>query len=561
MTEAGLTVAVIGGSDVLTGAVARHVQSSPGIAPCVVVDGRAPRLELPPCEAVVYLAGTIGARGLPAPEEQVASALRSIAAARPRQIVLVSSALVFPPRHTHPGMVDESRPPMRGVNAVSDAWLAFESQALTLLGASPALAVTVLRPAATPTTDGRDYMSRLLRSRFAATVVGHDPTVQLLAVDDLADAIRAALVTGRAGVFHVAPSGNVPLHRALALAGTWRVPLPKWLHRLVRALVPGLAPWDDVSRLVYSSTVAADRIQPELGFEPKQSSAAVAATLGGRAPETVSATAYDPYGLDTRYVAWLHRTIIGFLHRIWWRVETAGLEHVPRKGPAVLVGVHRGFMPFDGAMVLYDIVTRVGRHPRFLIHPSLTGETFLADFIRRQGGLLACRRNADFVLRSGELLGYFPEGIDGAFSYYRDAYRLRRDFGRDEFVKAALRNRAPIVPFVTVGSAEIFPVLAKIDWGWWKRYSDWPCFPIAPPFPLLPVPLPSKWHTRFLEPIPVHLEHGPEAAEDEALVAAIGDRVRALMQSALDDLRTKRKHVFFGNVWDAPPAAARSSEA
>ena len=68
---------------------------------------------------------------------------------------------------------------------------------------------------------------------------------------------------------------------------------------------------------------------------------------------------------------------------------------------------------------------------------------------------------------------------------------MRKDFGRDEFVKAALRNAVPIIPFVTVGNVEIFPVLAKLDWAWWKRLSGWPCLPIAPPFRKMTV-LPSS---------------------------------------------------------------------
>ena len=121
---------------------------------------------------------------------------------------------------------------------------------------------------------------------------------------------------------------------------------------------------------------------------------------------------------------------------------------------------------------------------------------------------------------------------------------------RDEFVKAALRNQVPIVPFVTVGSAEIFPVLAKIDWKWWCRLTEWPCFPIAPPFPLLPIPFPSKWHTVFLDPIPVHERYGPEAAGDREIVSAISDEVRGILQTALIELRARRKHIFFGSIFE-----------
>jgi 1-acyl-sn-glycerol-3-phosphate acyltransferase len=154
------------------------------------------------------------------------------------------------------------------------------------------------------------------------------------------------------------------------------------------------------------------------------------------------------------------------------------------------------------------------------------------------------------VLQDDELLGIFPEGIQGAFSLYRDAYQLK-EFGRDAYVKIALRNRAPIVPFVTVGSAEIFPILAKIKSRLWTRYSDWPCFPITPTFPLLPVPLPSKWHTQFLPPIHIEKQYPPEAAEDGQIVKAIGLDVRTRMQQALNELKARRRSIFFGSIFQS----------
>jgi 1-acyl-sn-glycerol-3-phosphate acyltransferase len=253
--------------------------------------------------------------------------------------------------------------------------------------------------------------------------------------------------------------------------------------------------------------------------------------------------------MDPAYIARYGRHLFRFLHDVWWRIEVRGLEHVPREGRAVLTGVHRGFMPYDGVMALHLLVRETGRYPRFLLHPSLLKFPFLFDFMTRLGGVPACRENSDRILAAEGMVGIFPEGIRGAFTPYRRAYRLGK-FGRDEYVKMALRNRAPIVPFVTVGSAEIFPILARIDWGWWKRLTEWPYLPIAPPFPLLPVPLPSKWHTRFLEPLDVGAEHGPEAADDPEVVAAISREVRRRMTEAIQAMLARRRSVFYGSVFE-----------
>jgi 1-acyl-sn-glycerol-3-phosphate acyltransferase len=153
------------------------------------------------------------------------------------------------------------------------------------------------------------------------------------------------------------------------------------------------------------------------------------------------------------------------------------------------------------------------------------------------------------VLEGEGLLGMFPEGIHGAFTPYRDAYKLGK-FGRDEYVKMALRNRAPIVPFVTVGSAEIYPILGRLDWKWVKRATEWLYLPLCPNFPFPGLPLPSKWHTRILEPMPVQESYGPEAAEDPAVVREISREVRARMQGAIDEMLARRKSIFFGSIFE-----------
>jgi diacylglycerol/phytol O-acyltransferase len=213
------------------------------------------------------------------------------------------------------------------------------------------------------------------------------------------------------------------------------------------------------------------------------------------------------------------------------------------------VGTHRGFMPFDGVMAFEFVAREVGRYMRFLIHPCLIKTPFPFDF-NKLGCLKVCRENADYVLQRDELLAFYPEGIQGAFRYYRGVYQLGK-FGRDEYVKLALRNQAPIVPFVTVGNAEIFPVLAKFNWRWWKEKSLWPCFPIAPPFPLVPLPLPTKWHTQFLEPLHVERYYPPEAAQDMATVRAISQEVRTRMQDAIDEMLKRRKSLFFGSIFSS----------
>lgn len=456
------------------------------------------------------------------------------------RLILVSSAEIHEPNHHHAGHVGEEHLATRRTgNRVAQSWEAFEQAAHSAVAGTDTQLV-VLRPAPVVVPGGRDFWSRLFRRPLAFTVLGFDPTIQLLSIDDLAGAVHAALIAKSPGTWNVAPAGVIPLFRGLRLAGALPVPLPFWLHRLARAVLAPLgfvAPTAQIDYLRYSFTISGARIARELGFRPAQ-------------PSLPGAPAFDDFGMSPAYVRLLNATLFRFLYDLWWRVEERGLEHVPAAGPAVLVGVHRGHQPWDGVMLLHLLSRKVGRLPRFLIHPTLVKFPFLAPYMIRCGGIHANLENADWVLERGELLGVFPEGIRGAFALYKDAYKLRK-FGRDEYVGMALRRGVPIVPFVTVGHAEIFPILAKIRWGWWERFSEWPCLPITPTMSL--VPLPSKWHTRFLEPIDLSA-YPPEAAEDRATLQAISRGIQERIQSAIDAMLARRKAIFWGSIFEGEPA-------
>ncbi len=494
-------------------------------------------------DAAVYLP----ARGGRGPDAAAAAGwCERSAAAGIRQLILVSSAAINEPSHRQPGHVSEDRLRKNPANSIARRWLALEQSAREAL-ADTATTLTVLRPAAVPVAGGRDTFSRLFARRVAFTLPGFDPSLQFLSPEDLARAIARAVEKNRAGTYNVVPAGVVPLRQALRRSGGHRLPAPRWLRRLSRRLARH-APADELEYLRYPWTVTGERIRRELGFEPKHTSAQAVAALR---PQAASQPApaeihYDDFGMDREYIDRLNRTLFRFMHDVYWRIEWRGLEHLP-EGKAVLAGVHRGHQPWDGVMALHLLARELGRYPRFLIHPTLVKHPFLAPYMIKCGGLHACQENADWVLSREELLAIFPEGIQGAFSYYRDAYKLRR-FGRDDFVKIALRQRAPIVPFVTVGSAEIFPIYAKIQWRWWQRYSEWPCLPITPTMSLLP--LPSKWHTRFLAPIHVEESHGPEAAGDPAVVKSISQQVRARMEEAIAEMLQHRKSRFYGSVFE-----------
>lgn len=558
-------VVLVGPSDSLTPFLAERL-ASPATGVCRTVQAPAASygdLLGEGVEAVVYRPPRAGRKDARPDLEDAArlaeACARSLAErGGPLRVVLLSSAAAQAPSHHNTGYLAEEEKP-RTDHPVARAWRALEERVRERLAGSGA-EVVVLRPAPVAVRDGEDHLCRLLRGRAAVVPAGYDPALQILHPDDLAEAVRRALERG-SGTYHVAPAGAISVRGALRLAGTRRVAVEAGLQRPFRTLASRLgwsAPPAQLDYLRHSSTVSGRRIEQDLGFLPRKTSAeAVRDAFGDGDPGPLPD--FDPFGLDEGYIDAYGRTLFRFLHDHYWRIEHQGLENVPRQGRAVLTGVHRGFMPWDGVMALHLLRRETGRIPRFLIHPCLIKFPFLANYMTKLGGIVACQENADRVLEREGLLGMFPEGIGGAFTMYRDAYKLGR-FGRDEYVKMALRQRAPIVPFVTVGSAEIYPILFRVESKLVRRVLEWPFLPITPTFPLPGLPLPSKWHTRFLEPIPVHEQHPPEAADDPQTVRRISAEVRARMEGAIREMRERRRSVFFGSVFErpqAPPPVAR----
>src|SRR5690606_33959351 len=99
------------------------------------------------------------------------------------------------------------------------------------LRARTGLPVAMLRLAPT-VGDARALMARVLASPVVPAVLGTDPLVQLLDLDDLVDAVRLAALEGRDGTFNVAGEGVLPLSTVVKLSGRVRARLLEPVLRL-----------------------------------------------------------------------------------------------------------------------------------------------------------------------------------------------------------------------------------------------------------------------------------------------------------------------------------------
>ncbi len=244
----------------------------------------------------------------------------------------------------------------------------------------------------------------------------------------------------------------------------------------------------------------------------------------------------DDYGFDAGAYKAVER-FIRILYKKWFGVQIAGLENIPAKGSAVLFGNHSGVLPVDG-LLLYDGI--INNHPeprrvRFLVTKFLLKAPVIGKFLSGFGCIPPAFEIATKLLRKQEMVFFYPEAEKGTGKLFKDRYKLQGFHAG--FVRAAIATGSPLIPIVTIGGDEIYPLLKNIEPI--AKVLGAPYFPMTPlfpwlPFPLNAIPLPIKIMTCVWRPF--NLAYPPEAAEDENLVAEIVNDIHNDLQAKVNDL-------------------------
>ena len=243
----------------------------------------------------------------------------------------------------------------------------------------------------------------------------------------------------------------------------------------------------------------------------------------------------------------------------WFRPEVRGFDRLPERGPFLVVGNHSGGqMPPDLPVLLTAWWRERGEdEPVYaLFHSFFLGIPGVGPVMARAGAVEAGPAAAEAVLRDGGILIDFPGGDHEVFRPWWERNRIEFG-GRLGFVRLALRTGVPVVPAVSVGGQETLVVLARgerlarhlrLD-----RLFRIKVMPLVagPPFGLVPggiptFPLPAKITVELGEPVDWAARHGPDAAQDDAVVQACYDELVSTMQATLDRLAAERRFPVLG---------------
>lgn len=212
----------------------------------------------------------------------------------------------------------------------------------------------------------------------------------------------------------------------------------------------------------------------------------------------------------------------------YFRLEISGLEHIPRRGGAVLIANHSGVSGLDAILLAHQVRWQTGRRVMILAHRAYFD---FSPFIRSIAESFLLRRasheNGVKILEEGNICLIFPEGEDGNFKPSRERYYLRPF--HTGFLRMAASAKVPVLMASIIGAEATHWNLAQVSLKKWIPG-------LSIPIPLNLVPFPSKWRIRIDPAFSAEtMEHFDPQEREQLQARAAGLRVK--LQRRLDDER------------------------
>ena len=233
----------------------------------------------------------------------------------------------------------------------------------------------------------------------------------------------------------------------------------------------------------------------------------------------------DPYGIAKSDLA-KAVSVFAWVYRNYFKVDVYGLDNVPAKGRALLIGNHSGGVAIDAAMVMGSMLLDADqpRLPHGMIDRFIHHFPGASQLMSRTGQFTGNPDQAMRLLRDDRLLLVFPEGARGTAKLAKDADTLV-GFGTG-FMRLALETQSPIVPFGFVGGGEALPTVMNLRRL--GRLVGVPYIPVTK-WGLL-IPKPTRFQLLYGKPMAFE---GSGHEKDEfcvAMVEEVKDKIRDLIR-------------------------------
>ena len=209
--------------------------------------------------------------------------------------------------------------------------------------------------------------------------------------------------------------------------------------------------------------------------------------------------------------------------RSYVRLETIGLDNIPRHGPVLVAPNHSGVLGWDAFIVQNEILKQAHRMPRTMSHNFWHGDNLFGYLSRKMAYIPQDFKKAIRVLRHNNLLLIFPEAEAGNFKPSTQMYQLQPF--NPGFVSLAVMANAPIVPACVIGAEEAHLNLGTLDWT--EKYIG-----AKLPLPLNLFPIPVKWKLIFLHQISIE-KYGRGDARNIRFLEEVAENVRMRIQKRI----------------------------
>jgi 1-acyl-sn-glycerol-3-phosphate acyltransferase len=225
------------------------------------------------------------------------------------------------------------------------------------------------------------------------------------------------------------------------------------------------------------------------------------------------ATADDITARDPVLVSWL-LDFWRVVARNYFRLRIEGIDHVPARGPVLLVGNHcGGLVPSEGFSTTLAVHDRFGaqRAVYALAHDFLFEDPILRRTMTRLGMMRAGHESAAHAFAADACVLVYPGSDMETFRPFRDRNKIVLA-GRKGFLRLAAHEDVPIVPVVASGTHEQLVVLVRGDKIAQRLHAhDWARTEVLPIVLALPwgitsgfvpyLPLPAQTTLAFLPPM------------------------------------------------------------
>lgn len=230
-------------------------------------------------DTVVHLAVVTSAQGYPGgraamKEQNVIGTMQLLAACQQaptvRKLVIRSSTAAYGASFRDPAIFTEDTEPRevpRG--GFARDILDIEGYVRGFRRRRPDVAATVLRFAPFVGEQADTTLTRLFARPAVPTVLGRDPRLQFLHLDDALEVLHRSVTEDHPGTFNVAGPGVLTLSQAIRRAGRIRVPVVEY----GAALIPGIG-FDQVDLFVHGRVVDTTRLVKEYGYTPRSTAEA-----------------------------------------------------------------------------------------------------------------------------------------------------------------------------------------------------------------------------------------------------------------------------------------------